>query len=256
MKVVILCGGKGTRLAEETHLRPKPMVEIGGKPILTHIMEHYAKHGFEDFVLALGYKGDYIKEYFLNYYQLTSDFQIDMKNGGVNYLKETPKNWKVSLVDTGLETLTGGRLARLEDVIKPSGTFMLTYGDGVSNVDLTEALKFHRSHGKLATVTGVRPPARFGEMKFDEQNQVTEFAEKPQASTGWINGGFFIFEPQVFNFLNNGDATILEREPLEMLCQKNQLMVFKHDQFWQCMDTLRDKEYLNSLWESGDAPWK
>lgn len=254
IKVVLLAGGHGTRLSEETVLRPKPMVEIGGKPILWHIMHAYAAHGFKEFILALGYKGEVIKEYFLNFYLHQSDLSVDLKTGSVSSVKNSHEDWKVHLVDTGLNTLTGGRLLRLKEWLK-NGTFMLTYGDGVSNVDIRKLFEFHRAHGKTATVTAVRPSARFGGMKFDGNSRVREFKEKPQTGEGWINGGFFVFEPGVFHYLQD-DETVLEGSPLEKLARGGQLMAYKHEGFWQCMDTLRDKELLESAWKSGEAPWK
>ena len=229
MKIVILCGGKGTRLAEETKVKPKPMVKIGNLPIIVHIMEIFKKQGFDDFILALGYKGELIKKYFKN------------------------KNYKVKLVNTGKETLTGGRLLRLKKILK-NEKFFLTYGDGVADIDLKKLLKFHNKHKKRATVTAVRPPARFGEI-YIRNSKVNKFQEKPQTSSGWINGGFFIFEKEIFNYLKNS-TTVLEREPLEMLCKKGELMAFKSLKFWQCMDTLRDKELLNKIWNSKEVPWK
>lgn len=255
MKTIILCGGKGTRLSEETDVRPKPMIEVGEKPILWHIMNHYAAHNVKDFYLALGYKQEYIKDYFLRFYSSDNDFQLDLSNGAIKHFNSTGlRDWKVSLIDTGKESLTGGRILRMREHFYKDGTFMLTYGDGVSNVDLTALLKFHKSHGKLATVTGVRPPARFGEMIFDG-DRVTEFKEKPQASVGWINGGFFVLEPKVFDYLQDGDLTVFEQAPLQNLAKDGQLMSYRHEGFWQCMDTLRDKIYLNELWEAGNAPW-
>lgn len=254
MKTILLCGGRGTRLAEETHIRPKPMVEIGGRPILHHIMNWYGENGFNDFVCALGYKGEYIKEYFLNYQTLNSDFEINLGNGDINLLKNNQEDWKVSLIDTGMDTLTGGRLLRLKEHLKGEETFMLTYGDGVSNINIQELVNFHKSHGKIATVSAVRPPSRFGELKMTEDNQVEEFSEKPQTGEGWINGGFFVFNKEIFNYLED-DMTILERSPLEKVANENQLVAYKHEGFWQCMDTIRDKLYLNGLIESGDAPW-
>ena len=254
MKTVILCGGKGTRISEETTVKPKPMVSIGDKPILWHIMNHYASYGQTDFVCALGYMGDYIKNYFHSFYTLNSDFTINLSSGNISYHSEPQKKWNVRLIDTGAESMTGGRLWRLRDFLKNSGTFMLTYGDGLADINVEELIKFHKSHGKIATVTAVRPPARFGEMRF-EGNMVTNFAEKPQTSDGWINGGFFVFETKIFDYLHN-EETILERDPLENLVKDQQLMSFKHNGFWQCMDTLRDKNYLNEIWESGKAPWR
>ncbi|MBM9577300.1 glucose-1-phosphate cytidylyltransferase [Leptospira sp. 201903070] len=254
MKTVILCGGLGTRLSEETILKPKPMVEIGGKPILWHIMKIYEKNGFNDFILALGYKGEVIKDYFLNYHARMSDLTITLKNGNTAYSNPTAEDWTVMLSDTGPLTMTGGRILRLRDQLKDHGTFMLTYGDGVSNVDIKSALEFHRSHGKLATVTAVRPPVRFGELEI-QNNQIIQFQEKPQAGEGWINGGFFILEPKVIDYIEN-DSTMFERSPLESLATEGQLMAFHHKGFWQCMDTLRDKQTLEELWVQNKAPWK
>ncbi len=254
MKTVILCGGLGTRLSEETQVKPKPMVDVGGRPILWHVMKTYEKHGFYDFVLALGYKGDVIKDYFLNYHARLSDVLVHLKNGKVDYNNPTSEDWRVSLIDTGAETMTGGRLLRLKKYLQNDGTFMLTYGDGVSNVNITELLKFHRSHGRVATVTAVRPPVRFGELSIDD-NKVSNFQEKPQAGEGWINGGFFVFEPSIFDYIE-GDITMLEREPLESLAQEGELMAYHHPDFWQCMDTLRDKSTLEKLWFKNMAPWK
>ncbi len=254
MKTVILCGGLGSRLSEETQLRPKPMVQIGGHPLLWHIMNIYGRAGFDEFTLALGYKGDVIKEYFLNFHALDSDFAVDLKTREVRYLRPGRRDWKVELIDTGVDSMTGGRLHRLEPLLRAGGTFMLTYGDGVADLDPRKVLEFHRSHGKLATVTAVRPPARFGGMRLDG-GRVADFKEKPQAGEGWINGGFFVFEPGVFDYLA-GDATVLEGEPLERLCRDGQLMAWRHEGYWQCMDTLRDRQTLEALWASGRAPWK
>lgn len=253
MKTVILCGGLGTRLGEETTLRPKPMIEIGGHPILCHIMNIYSHFGFKDFTLALGYKASFIKEYFLNFHALRSDFEIDLKKGEVDILRKQHIDWKVSLIDTGLATLTGGRLLRLKKYLEGEESFMLTYGDGVANINLHELLKLHRKHGKIATVSAVRPPSRFGEILVNGE-MVSRFAEKPQTEAGWINGGFFIFEKEIFSYLSN-DETILERDPLERLAEEGQLSVYKHDGFWQCMDTLRDKKFLDELALREDAPW-
>ena len=252
MKVVILCGGRGTRLREETEFMPKPMVKIGDKPILWHIMNIYDFYGYKEFILALGYKGEMIKEYFLNYYHHQSNLTIDIKTGKVSASGSNSMTGIVHLVDTGLDTMTGGRLHRLKDMLEE--TFMLSYGDGVSNVDIKKLVAFHMSHGKIATVTAVRPPARFGTMSFDG-DKVTKFTEKPQTGEGWINGGFFVFEPDVFKYLH-GEDTILERDPLEHLARDGQLMAYKHEGFWQCMDTIRDRDNLNNLWNSEKAPWK
>lgn len=253
MKVGILAGGVGSRLAEETEIKPKPMVEIGGKPIIWHIMMHYAQYGFNDFAIALGYKGEVIKKYMVDYCSLNSNLTVKLKNGQVITHAETVLDWTVDLVDTGTETLTGGRIKRLAPYLG-NETFMMTWGDGVADVDLNKLLAFHRAHGKLATLTAVRPPARFGHLKF-EGHMITEFAEKPQTAEGWINGAFFVLEPGVFDYID-GDATQWEREPLERLAAEGQLAAYKHDGFWQCMDTLRDKRLLNNLWDSGSAPWK
>jgi glucose-1-phosphate cytidylyltransferase len=254
MKIVILCGGLGTRLSEETQVKPKPMVEIGGKPILWHIMKIYEKYNFLDFVLALGYKGEFIKDYFMNYHARMSDFSVKLKTGKIDFTNPSAEDWNISLIDTGSSTMTGGRLLRLKPILEKSGTFMLTYGDGVSNVDLNKLLNFHKSHGKLATVTSVRPPARFGGMLIGEQGQVMNFKEKPQSGEGWINGGFFVFEQGIFDYLEN-DSTILEQFPLENLTKIGQLMAYEHHGYWQCMDTVRDRDNLQELWTSGNAPW-
>ena len=253
MKTVILCGGLGTRLAEETQLRPKPMVEVGGRPILWHIMKIYERHGMNDFILALGYKGEIIKDYFLNYHARQSNLTVQLKSGYVDYSNPTAEDWRVSMLDTGTNTMTGGRLLRLRPYLQSESTFMLTYGDGVSDVDIRALLAFHRSHGRLATVTAVRPPVRFGELSIEE-NRVTNFQEKPQANEGWINGGFFVFESGIFDFIDD-DATMLERAPLEQIALKNELMAYHHPGYWQCMDTIRDKQALEELWARGSAPW-
>jgi glucose-1-phosphate cytidylyltransferase len=253
MKVVILAGGLGTRLAEETEIRPKPMVEIGGRPILWHIMKHYDHYGFNEFLLALGYKGEVIKHYFLNYYRLNGSMTVDLSNGDVLARKKKREDWLVHLEDTGNETATGGRVKRLEQLLKGE-TFLLTYGDGVSDIDLQALLEFHRSHGRIATVSAVRPPARYGGINFDG-DLVASFTEKPQAGEGWINGGFLVFEPQVFDYLE-GESASLESDVLEKLAADQQLAAFRHDRFWQCMDTLRDKKFLEQLWQQGRAPWK
>ncbi len=253
MKVAILAGGVGSRLSEETQVKPKPMVEIGGRPILWHIMKHYAQSNFNEFVVALGYKGEYIKKYFVDYCSLESNITVKLKDGSVTRHENNNPNWNLELIDTGVSTLTGGRIKRLQPYIG-NETFMLTWGDGVSNVDLEKLLAFHRSHGKLATVTVVRPTARFGHMEFDG-DAVLEFSEKPQAAEGWINGAFFVIEPQVFDFIE-GDETQWEKEPMERLAREGQLMAYRHHGFWQCMDTLREKQLLESLWQKGGAPWK
>jgi glucose-1-phosphate cytidylyltransferase len=251
--VVILAGGLGTRLAEETEIKPKPMVEIGSEPILWHIMSGYAHFGFKEFFIALGYKGEMIKEYFLDRTRLKGDITIDMASQTVNHTEKHHEDWRLHLIDTGQGTQTGGRLKRLEPYLK-KGTFMLTYGDGVSNVDLRQVLKFHRSKGKFATITAVRPPARFGGIVF-QGDLIAEFTEKPQIGEGWINGGFMVLEPAVFDYLE-GDMSVLEVHLLERLASDHQLAAFRHDGFWQCMDTLRDKHLLNTLWSNKTAPWK
>jgi glucose-1-phosphate cytidylyltransferase len=253
MKTVILAGGMGTRLAEETDLTPKPMVEIGGSPILWHIMKIYATHGFDDFVIALGYRPEIVKNYFLNYYHLRNDFTIDVGRGTIDVHDGGHEDWTIHLVDTGLATQTGGRIRRLERWLR-GGTFLLTYGDGVADVNCRDLVEFHRAHGKLATVTAVRPPARFGGLVF-EGDRVAEFTEKPQIGEGWINGGFFVLEPGVLDYIE-GDESVWEREPLERLAADGELMAFRHDGFWQPMDTLRDVRLLERLWQSGDVPWR
>ncbi len=253
MKVAILAGGVGSRLQEETEVKPKPMVEIGARPILWHIMKHYYHYNYKNFVIALGYKGEIIKKYIVDYCALNSNLKVSFKNGEVSLNGGEIPDWTVELVDTGLNTATGGRLKRLAPYLR-DGTFMLTWGDGVSNVDLNDLFAFHRSHGKLATITAVRPPARFGHFKLDG-NRITEFSEKPQTREGWINGAFFVLEPGVFDYVD-GDETQWEREPLERLARDRQLYAYRHESFWQCMDTLRDKKRLEELWMSGNPPWK
>jgi glucose-1-phosphate cytidylyltransferase len=253
MKVVILVGGLGTRLQEETAIKPKPMVEIGGRPILWHIMKIYYSHGFNEFVLPLGYKGEWIKKYFLNYHYLDQDFSIYTKDKRVKMHNGQYDDWIVHLIDTGVGTMTGGRLKRLREWIG-SETFMMTYGDGVANINLKDLLAFHRKHGKLATVTAVRPEARFGSLTI-EDDMIKQFLEKPQVGEGWINGGFFVLEPEVLNYID-GDNTTFEMEPMRKLAARNQLAAFRHNDFWQPIDTLRDVRRLNSLWENKDASWK
>ncbi|MEM9014898.1 MAG: glucose-1-phosphate cytidylyltransferase [Pseudomonadota bacterium] len=253
MKVAILAGGYGTRLAEETEIRPKPMVEIGSMPILWHIMMHYHAFGFQDFIIALGYKGEYIKRWFQDYATFGGSVTVDVGAGQFFRHRSEAPNWRVDLVDTGLHSGTGGRIKRLADWTG-AGPVMLTWGDGVSDVDLDALLKFHKSHGKLATMTAVRPPARYGHILFDG-DQVTEFSEKPQTGEGWINGAFFVLERKVFDYIDN-DEVMFEHEPMRRLAADGQLMAYRHDSFWQCMDTLREKHILNKLWESGEAPWK
>jgi glucose-1-phosphate cytidylyltransferase len=254
LKVAILAGGMGTRLAEETDVRPKPMVEIGGKPILWHIMMHYSHFGFREFVIALGYKGEYIKQWMIQYATLWGDMTVETGSGKLS--RHTPRrpytDWKVDLIHTGLDTQTGGRIRRLEPYLGKE-PFFLTWGDGVSDVDIGRLLAFHRGHGRLATVTAVRPPARFGHMEF-EGDLVANFSEKPQTAEGWINGAFFVLEPGVFDYLQ-GDDVPFERAPLEGLARNGELAAYRHESFWQCMDTVRDKKLLEKLWASGDAPW-
>jgi glucose-1-phosphate cytidylyltransferase len=251
--VVILCGGLGTRLAEHTEVRPKPLVEIGGRPILWHIMKHYARYGFREFVLALGYKGDQIKRYFFDYHALDGDMTISLESGQVRPIGvRTTEPWTIHLVETGEATPTGGRLHQLAPIIG-GGTFMLTYGDGVSDVPLDRLLAFHRSRGAVVTLTAVRPPARFGALEFDG-DQIRTFKEKSTLHEGWINGGFAVVEPSALDFI--GPDVFWEHGPLESLAANGGLFAYRHEQFWQCMDTLRDVRYLESLWESGKAPWK
>jgi glucose-1-phosphate cytidylyltransferase len=253
MKVVILAGGVGSRLAEETEIKPKPMVEIGGRPILWHIMMQYAAYGFTEFVIALGYKGEVIKKYMADFCLLNSDLTVHMRTGQVTLRGGDTPDWHVELVDTGLATLTGGRIKRLAPYVN-NDTFMLTWGDGVSDINLHNLLAFHRSHRKLATLTAVHPTARFGHLEL-EGDQVIEFSEKPQTKEGWINGAFFALEPEVFDYIE-GDQTQWEREPLEGLSRDGQLMAYRHTSFWQCMDTLRDKRLLEELWADARAPWR
>lgn len=264
MKVAILAGGLGTRLAEETEVRPKPMIEIGGRPILWHIMKHYLHHGFGEFVLALGYKGEHIKKYIVEYHKYNDkNLSVSMHSGSIDFLSEhEPERWTVDLIDTGFETETGARIRAIKPYLGDE-TFMLTYGDGVANIDLKELLEFHKSHGKLATLSTVHPPSRFGRLDL-EGDQVLRFAEKPQfageggvqTGEGWINGGFFVLEPGVFDYIDPDPLTKWELAPLDRLAKDGELMAFRHYGFWQCMDTLRDRKLLEGLWESGDPPWK
>jgi glucose-1-phosphate cytidylyltransferase len=253
MKVAILAGGKGTRLAEETETRPKPMVEIGGRPILWHIMKHYSHYGFNEFVIGLGYRGEYIKRWMRDFSALEGDMTVKTNSGDVLSYQNHGPDWTVHLVETGNETQTGGRIKRLEPWIQEK-SFMLTWGDGVSDIDLGALLRFHRNHGKLATLTSVRPPARYGHLEF-EGDCVKKFTEKPQTSEGWINGAYFVLQREVFDYIE-GDPTQFEKEPLETLAREGQLMAYKHESFWQCMDTLREKHILETLWRSGNPPWK
>jgi glucose-1-phosphate cytidylyltransferase len=256
VKVVILAGGFGTRISEETHLKPKPMIEIGDKPILWHIMKLYSSHGYNDFIICLGYKSHVIKEYFFNYFLYNSDLTFKFHKGNEFIIHQhSVEPWKVTLIDTGLNTMTGGRIKKVQDYVG-NQPFMMTYGDGVSDVNIKELVEFHRSHGKLATLTSTQPEGRFGVLSLSSDQKVEKFQEKIQGDGGWINAGFFVLQPQVFNYLNQGDQTIFEKEPLENLAKDGQLMAYKHSGFWYPMDTLRDKRYLQELWESNKAPWK
>ena len=252
MKAVILAGGYGTRISEETHLKPKPLVEIGGKPILWHIMKLYSAHQIDEFVICCGYKGYLIKEYFTNYFSHMSDVTIDLKNNSIQTHETFAEPWKITLVDTGLDTMTGGRLKRVKKYL--DDTFCLTYGDGLSDVNIQKTIEFHKQNKFLATITAVQPPGRFGALDIID-NKIVKFQEKSRSDSNWINGGFFIFEPDFLNYIDN-DETILEKEPLENLAKNNQLGAFKHEGFWQPMDTLREKNYLEELWTKGNAPWK
>ena len=252
MKAVILAGGLGTRLSEETHLKPKPMVEIGGKPILWHIMKMYSTYDINDFIICLGYKGYVIKEYFANYFLHMSDVTLDIQNNKMEINKVDAEPWKITLVDTGENTMTGGRLKRIRNYI--DDTFCMTYGDGVSDININDLTKTHKENKLISTITAVQPPGRFGSLQI-ENGKVSKFIEKPDGDYGWINGGFFVFEPDVFDYIE-GDSTVLEKRPLETLSQEGQLGSFKHPGFWRAVDTLRDKEYLETLWESKNTPWK
>jgi glucose-1-phosphate cytidylyltransferase len=254
MKVVILAGGFGTRLSEETDVRPKPMVEIGGKPILWHIMKTYSSYGFNEFVVLLGYKGYVIKEFFSNYFLHQSDVTIDLANNSMEVHQNESEPWKVTLLETGLNTLTGGRIKRAKDYIGDDD-FLLTYGDGLSDVDISKTVEFHKSHGKNITMTAVQPAGRYGALDIKADNSISSFKEKPKGDGAWINGGFFVCKPEVLNYIA-GDSTTFEQEPLTDLAAEGQLMSFKHDGFWECMDTLRDKTNLCQLWDSDQAPWK
>ena len=253
MKVAILAGGLGTRLSEETTIKPKPMVEIGGKPMLWHIMIIYAAYGYKEFVIALGYKGEIIKDYFFNYHFRARNLTVKLHSGEATIHNGASEDWTVHLLDTGPETQTGGRVKRVAEFIGHE-PFMLTYGDGVSNINISELVKFHTEHGKLATMTSVHPSARFGQIVLKNE-RVIEFAEKPQTGEGWINGGFFVLQPEIINYIHD-DQTICERKPMERLAADGQLIAYRHNEFWQCMDTLRDVQLLNNLWNDGSAPWK
>lgn len=254
MKVVILAGGRGTRLAPVTEFRPKPMVEVGGRPLLWHIMRHYSRYGHEEFVIALGFLGDVIKRYMVDYGTLSGSLRVDFRTNAAEPLDDKRLGWQVELVETGLDAQTGARLRRLAPNLR-GGTFMLTYGDGVCDVDLDALLAYHKSHGKLATLTSVHPPARFGHLVFDG-DRVTSFGEKLQIGEGWINGGFFVFEPEVLDLIPDGEEIAMERQLLPQLASNGELHAYRHHSFWQCMDTQRDQELLEGFWQSGNAPWK
>jgi glucose-1-phosphate cytidylyltransferase len=255
MKVAILAGGYGTRLSEETELKPKPMVEIGGRPILWHIMKHYYSYGFDDFVILCGYKSSMIKEYFVNYALHHCDVQVDAAEHKVMFSNNQSEKWRITLLETGLDTMTGGRLLRAKEHLKDS-TFMLTYGDGVSDVNIKALVDFHNSNKGVCTLTAVQPEGRFGVLQMTETSQITHFAEKPKGEGTWINGGFLVCEPEIFDYLKNGDQTVLERDPLEELAAARKLFACKHHGFWKCMDTLRDKIQLQQMWDRGEAPWR
>ena len=254
MKVIILAGGFGTRLAEHTETIPKPMVLIGDKPILWHIMKTYASFNYSEFYIALGYKAEVIKDYFLNYRSLNADFTIDLEIGKFSTHKKNVVNWQVTLVDTGLNSMTGGRVKKMQNFIG-NETFLLTYGDGVADIDIEALVSFHKNHGKMVTISAVHPMARFGELDLDDDDLVISFKEKPQTARGWVNGGYFVIEPEFFDLIQ-GDSSILEKEPLEKVAEMGELMAYKHEGFWQCMDTKRDKDSLDELWRTNRAPWK
>lgn len=255
MKIVILAGGLGTRLSEETDLRPKPMVEIGGKPILWHIMKIYSHYGYNDFIICCGYKSYFIKDYFYHYYMHSSDITVDLTSNKITYHNSTSEPWKITLVDTGLDTMTGGRIKRVQKYIG-NEPFMLTYGDGVGNINIPELINFHKQNKKTVTLTAVLPDGKFGALQLNNSDDITEFREKPAGDGSWINGGFFVCEPKVFDYITKGDSTIFEREPLEKLAADKQLKAYKHTGFWKPMDTLKQKIELNSLWNSDNPPWK
>lgn len=254
MKVVILAGGFGTRISEESHLKPKPMIEIGEMPILWHIMKHYSHYGYNEFVICLGYKSHVIKDYFANYFLHNSDITFDLQNNNMEIHRSKSENWKVTLVETGLNTMTGGRIKRIKDYVN-NEAFMLTYGDGVSDVNIDELVKFHKAHGKMATLTAVTTGQRFGVLGIGEGDSIDQFREKKNEDGSYINGGFMVLEPEIFDYIE-GDSTTFEKEPLETVAEEGQLMAYKHDGFWQCMDAMRDKQQLEALWASGKAPWK
>ena len=255
MKTLILAGGLGTRLSEETDIKPKPMVQIGDKPILWHIMKIYSHYGYNDFIILLGYKGYYIKEYFANYFLHQSDITIDLAQNNISIHNNNSEPWKITLIDTGYETMTGGRIKRVQDYIG-NETFMLTYGDGVSDVDIADLVEKHKAHGKALTMTAVQPEGRFGALVLDENDKVLSFREKPQGDGAWINGGFFVCEPKVLDYIAEGDKTVFERSPLENLARDGELYAYKHQGFWKPMDTLRDMNQLNQFWAENNAKWK
>ncbi len=256
MKVLLLAGGFGTRLSEETDIRPKPMVEIGGgKPILWHIMKIYSHYGYNDFVILLGYKGYYIKEYFSNYFRHQSDMTIDLSSNSIEYFNNKTEPWKITLIDTGLDTMTGGRIKKAQKIVG-NKQFMLTYGDGVADIDINKLVNFHKSHGKSMTMTSAQPDGRFGALNIDEQDKVLEFKEKPKGDGSWINAGFFVCEPKVFDYIDDNIYTVFEQNPLKNLARDGEIYTYKHNGFWMPMDTLRDKHKLNELWENKNAPWK
>jgi len=255
MKAVLLAGGFGTRLSEETDLRPKPMVEIGGRPILWHIMKIYSTYGINDFVILLGYKGYYIKEYFANYFLHQSDITIDLKNNKIEILNNSCEPWKITLLDTGLNSMTGGRIKRAAHILDKE-PFLLTYGDGVADINIDKLLEFHKSHGRAMTMTSAQPDGRFGALDISEDNKVNEFQEKPKGDGSWINAGYFVCEPKVLDYITNGDSTVFEQEPLKNLAKDGEIYTYKHDGFWMPMDTLRDKNLLNELWNENKAKWK
>jgi glucose-1-phosphate cytidylyltransferase len=255
MKVLLLAGGYGTRLSDETDIKPKPMVEIGGKPILWHIMKIYSKYGFNEFIILLGYKGYLIKEFFSNYFLHQSDVEIDLSDGKMEVLNNSSEPWKVTLLDTGIDTMTGGRIKRAQKFIG-NHSFMLTYGDGVSNIDINKLIEFHKSHRKVLTMTSAQPDGRFGALEIAKTNMVLQFKEKPKGDGSWINAGFFVCEPEVFNYIKEGDSTVFEEKPLMDLVEKGEIFTYKHNGFWMAMDTLRDKKLLQKIWDSGKIPWK
>ena len=255
MKVVILAGGFGTRLSEETGLRPKPMVEIGGKPILWHIMKTYSEYGFNDFVILLGYKGYFIKEYFSNYFLHQSNVTFDLSSNSMEVHSNSSESWKVTLLDTGINTMTGGRIRKAKDFIG-NNPFMLTYGDGVSDINILELVQFHKSHGKTVTMMSAQPDGRFGALDIGENNQVQEFKEKPKGDGGWVNAGFFVCEPKVFDYITQDDSLVFEQSPLKELAKDSEIFTYKHNGFWKPMDSLKDKNDLNTLWNENMAPWK